>query len=311
MSPSRRHDAVLVLLAIVLAALAIAGAPLVYDRLVAWRWIDPGATGGGDPFGKVLRRVLMIPPAACVILGMRPWRDLTLADMGLRGPRSRPFAGLLAFVVSLLVVGAMLGFQAAMGWLRFEVTEPAGQVAGRLAVAGASALVVALLENWFFRAWLPLLTARWFGTRLAEPTALLVFAGAHAFRANRLDVQVTHDTAGAWEAVKTWLATLFDYGHFGTALLGLALFGVLLTLAYRRTGSLWVPIGIHAAGVLTILGYGAFTERLDTPAWAGTKVLYDGVPGWAVLLGGVLVFARRRGPSADDVEPRASAAPTA
>lgn len=297
MSPSKRHDAFWVLVAVGLAALALPATPPVYRALVDWGWLDPASSSGGDPFGKVLRRLLMVPAAACVLLGMRPWRDLGLLDVGLRGPRARPRAGLLAFGVTLAVALVVLALQAACGWLRFEVNESASRVGSRLALAALSATVVALIENWFFRAWLPLLTGRWFGARWADPVAVVLFAGAHAFRPSHLDAEVSHDTAGAWEALSTWLRTMFEPTVFGPTFLGLLLFGALLTLAYRRTGSLWVPIGIHAAGAFLILAYGGFTERLHTPAWAGTKLLCDGVPGWAVLLAGALLFARRPPPA--------------
>ena len=101
-------------------------------------------------------------------------------------------------------------------------------------------------------------------------------------------------TAGAFDAVQMWVATMADPAEFGPAWIGLVLFGALLTVAYRRSRTLWLPIGIHAAGIWVLQSYGAFSTRLGTPGWAGTKLLYDGVPGWIVLLLATLWLARRK-----------------
>jgi hypothetical protein len=284
-----------------LAALAIPLTPPVYHLLVDLGWLDPSATTGGDPFGKVLRRLLLLPIAVIMVGVLRPWRDVNLTDMGLRGPCSRPRAGAFAFVTTIGVLVAVLAVHGACGWLVWEATDPAGRIGARVARALASALVVATLENWFFRAWLPVLTAGWFGKRFADPAAILLFASLHAFRAKNLDGPMRHDAGGAWEALKSWTSTLFDPVAFGPMWIGLVLFATLLTVAYRTTRTLWVPIGIHAAGIWVLLSYGAFSTRLDTPRWAGTKVLYDGIPGWLLLLAGIAWFARRT-PAAAEVE---------
>jgi membrane protease YdiL (CAAX protease family) len=267
-----------------MAALAIPATPPVYHLLVDWGWIDPAAVSGGDPFGKVLRRLLLIPGAVLGLWILRPWEDIGLDDMGLRGPRSRPRAALLGFGTTLVVVLVVLAVHVAAGWLVVEVTDGTRKVAWRVVKTLGEGLFVATLENVFFRAWFPVFAARWVPARLADAVAVLVFASLHAFRASNLDEPVTHDTAGAWEAVTSWVGTLADPVAFGPAWVGLVLFGTLLTVAYRRSKTLWLTIGIHAAGIWALQSYGAFTTRLDSPWWAGTKALYDGAPGWAVLL---------------------------
>ena len=61
------------------------------------------------------------------------------------------------------------------------------------------------------------------------------------------------------------------------------LFGLLLSGLYRRTGSLWAPIGVHAAGILLVYSHGGLTDGLSSPWFAGSKRLFDGLPGWAAL----------------------------
>ena len=294
MDRRRTRDLLWLLVMLGCAALAIPVTPPVYHLLVDWGWIDPTATSGGDPFGKVLRRLLLVPGAVLGLWILRPWEDVTLTGMGLRGPASRPRAALAGFGATLLVVLAVLAVHLAAGWLALEVTDGPRKVAWRVVKTLGEGIFVATLENLFFRAWFPTFAARWFGARLADVVAVVVFASLHAFRAKHLDESVTHDAAGAWAAVKSWVGTMVDPAAFGPAWIGLVLFGALLTVAYRRSRTLWLPIGIHAAGIWVLQSYGAFTTRLDTPGWAGTKALYDGVPGWTVLLLATLWLARRR-----------------
>jgi membrane protease YdiL (CAAX protease family) len=288
MTRESRFTLLWTLVAVALAVLAVPLTPPVYRALVDWGWLDPNATAGGDPFGKVLRRLLLVPIAVVMLAVFRPWRKLTGSDMGLRGPLARPRAGVTGFVVTALGMLALLAVHVALGWLVIEANEPAGRVGWRVVKTLLEALLVAGIENWFFRAWLPELAAGWFGAKWADPFAILLFGALHAFKPSNLDGPVTHDTAGAWDALQGWMATMVDPAVFGPAFFGLVLFGTLLTLAYRRSRTLWLPIGIHAAGIWVLLAHGAFTERFPRPAWAGTKVLYDGLPGWILLLLAIL-----------------------
>ncbi len=293
MPPERRPFWPWLLVGLALAALAVLAAPAVYHLLVGLGWLDPARTSGGDPFGKVLRRLLLVPVAVVVFAGLRPWRDLSRADLGLVGPRAAGAPGLRAFGTTLLVLVAVLAAQGAAGWLRLHVDDPLPRVAWRVVKTLGTAVVVGAIEEWFFRAWLPHRLAGPCGPRAAVGAATVVFAAVHAFRSTRLKDPVTPDLAGALEALGTWGTTLVDPVAFGPAFLGLLLFGALLRVLYVRSGTLWTPLGVHAAGIWVLQSYGAVSERLGTPAWAGTKALYDGAPGWALLAAALAVALRR------------------
>jgi membrane protease YdiL (CAAX protease family) len=274
--------------------LSILLAPALYRLLLDLGWVDPSDVKGGDPFGKVLRRCLLLPIAVLVLGWLRPWRDVGLVGMGLRGPAARPRAGLLAFAVTLACLLTLLAAHVGLGWLRVEVNEPASRVLYRLGKTLVSGLVIACIEEWIFRAWLPLRLARRLSVAAAGLVAALLYAGLHAFRATHLKDAVEPSVAGAWSALGTWTGTLFDPAAFGPSFLGLLLFGLLLAAVYRRSRTLWASIGIHAASIWVLFAYGGFTEREATPSWAGTKVLYDGPLGWALLL--VALWLVRRAP---------------
>jgi len=274
--------------------LSILLAPALYRVLLDLGWVDPSDTAGGDPFGKVLRRCLLLPIAVLVLGWLRPWREVGWVGMGFKGASARPRAGLVAFALTLACLGALLAAHLGLGWLRVEVNEPASRVLYRVGKTLVSGLVIASIEEWIFRAWLPLRLARRLSAAAAVVLAALLYAGLHAFRATHLKDPVEPSVAGALQALGTWIATLFDPAAFGPAFLGLLLFGLLLAALYRRTRTLWAPIGVHAAAIWVLFAYGGFTEREHTPAWAGTKLLYDGPLGWALLLVALLLVVRSR-----------------
>ncbi len=278
-------------LGVALLPLAVVLAPSVYGLLVGLGWIEADALA----FAKVLRRCLLVPVAVMVLGGLRPWRDVGLQGMGLQGRRID--AGLRAFLLCVLSVVVLLAVQVQLGWLQLEVNEPPGKVAWRIVKTLGTGVVVGLLEEWLFRGWLPRRLARRMRPALATGVALVAFAALHAFRPSHLRDAVEPTVAGAWEALGLWLGTLADLGTFGPSFLGLLLFGGLLQGLYRRTGTLWAPVGVHAAAAWLVFAYGGVTERQATPAWAGSKALYDGPLGWALLaLALLLVWAwpRRR-----------------
>ena len=84
------------------------------------------------------------------------------------------------------------------------------------------------------------------------------------------------------------------------------LFSLILTLLWRRTRTLWAPVGVHAAGVAVLRTYGAFTDRTPPRTWAGSKELFDGPPVWALLLLALGVLAAWRKTAPLDAAPGSS-----
>jgi membrane protease YdiL (CAAX protease family) len=81
--------------------------------------------------------------------------------------------------------------------------------------------------------------------------------------------------------------------HVLPTLFGLALLGLVLAMARLRTGSLWVPIGIHATWVAAFRVGRLFFEIRSTPEWLMGPEWpppVGGVAGWvAVAIAGVLL----------------------
>lgn len=271
-------------------AVAVGGACLlaapVHDVLMdtGLMQADGSPADTNKAFLKVFRRLLLLPLAALFLWFFRPWRDGGLLRFGLRPLQPRVRGITVAFACTFATLLAVLIWQFAMGWLTWEEPFRVGKLVGRLVRYLAAGFLIAILEEWFFRGWLGEFAQRKHGPRLAVILPCLGYAVVHAFRPTVLDQPVSHDAAGALEALRGWFAFMFDLSAFGPALVGLFCFALMLTALYRRSGSLWPSIGAHAAGILVLFSYGAATQRDPARTWAGTRLLYDGPVVWAILL---------------------------
>ncbi len=288
----------IILLAVLgIAAAAVLLTPPVYRWLLEIGWID------ADEFLKVLRRLLLFPLLIALFAWLKPWRDGGLRTYGLLGENARASLFLRAWALTAGLLLALLAWHFVAGWLTWEDPFDADKALGRLRRWLGVGLLLAVLEEWFFRGWMERrLLRKSFTSISAALVVALVYAGIHAFKPSRLDVEVTHDAAGALDALGWWLTHLVDPVAFGPIFAGLFLFSLLLSAAWRRWQTLWVPIGIHAAGITVLRSYGAFTDRDPQRTWAGTKELLDGPPAW-ILLCVVLALITRGGapqPEADD-----------
>lgn len=283
--PAGLKTCTLVLLAVLLVATAaVLLTPVVHALLVDLGWL------GEDKFLKVLRRLLLIPLVLVLFAWLRPWRDGTLASYGLVGPRARPRVFLVAWGLTAAVASTVLAVHFAAGWLAWEEPLRLGPAFGRVGRWVVVGLVLAGIEEWFFRGWLDRRFRRTVSPLGAACAVAGIYAAIHAFKPSRLDIEVTHDVAGAWAGLRWWLSNLLDPVRFGPTFVGLFLLSLLLTIAWRRTKTLWAPIGIHAAGITVLRSYGAFTERAPQRTWAGTKELFDGPPLWALLVAAIILL---------------------
>jgi membrane protease YdiL (CAAX protease family) len=245
-------------------------------------------------FLKVFRRLLLVPLAIVFLWRVRPWREGS-GDYGLRGPRARRRPALVGYGGVILALVAVLLWQGAEGWLRMEDPPRWGEFSWRVCKYIVGGLAAGFIEEWFFRGWLYDQFQRRHG-RVAVSVLMssLLYALVHAFRPTSLVRDVSHDAAGAFEALCSWMGHGLSPAFLAGAA-GLFCFALLLTAVYRRTNTLWTAIAVHAGAVLVLSTYGAITDRPEglTPAWAGTRLLYDGLPVMGILLIGAILFRPR------------------
>ncbi len=278
----------LILLCLLLAVVAITLLAAVLAAPVqsavadaGWFSVDPARPD--RLFLKVFRRLLLIPLVLLVVLCLRPWRSHDPSFFGLRGPHARPVAALGCGALVWVLGAGIVWLHFLSGRLEFEDPLLLGKFFGRAGKYLGVGLFVGVLEEAFFRGWLWKHVGRGRRSLRAAVATSAIYAGLHAFRVGALEERVTHDAAGALTALGLWLRHLLDVAEFGPRFLGLFLFGLLLSALYRRRGNLWACVGVHAAGVSLVYGYGALTSDLSARTWAGGKLLYDGPAGWILL----------------------------
>lgn len=262
-------------------------APPIFRLAVDLRFI------GDDEFLRVFRRLLMIGLSFSILYCFRPWRDGDLASYGLRGPRVRLGSAVFAWVVTVGIVTGLVMIEYAFGWIRLEDPLRWGRFVSRVGQFLVSGLLVAALEEWFFRGWMLRRMTRRRSIGRAVLWSTLIYALLHAFHVEHINgVDFPNTTTGALAALGHWLSHMVNFSEFGMSFLGLFFFGLLLNAAYLRWRTLWVPIAIHAGAVVVLYSYTHATDRVVRSLFVGSKLVYDGVPAIVVLAAGAVILWR-------------------
>jgi membrane protease YdiL (CAAX protease family) len=169
-------------------------------------------------------------------------------------------------------------------------------------VAAVSALAVGFLEEALFRGAVQGLIERGAGAAGALWASSALFAVVHFLKPDPgLRVVEVH----AWSGLALVPHMFHQFanpalllGGFGTLLL----FGLVLGDAARRTGSLWMSIGLHAGLVFVKLVFSKCTDRLgQLPPWLGPELQVGLAPVLVLLLAWWAV--RRLSPPAEPAGP--------
>ena len=255
-------------------------------------------------FPQTLRRLLMIAGLGALLLAFRPWRDVPADRWGLRGPHARLSLVPLGAVLSIALLLALVLAEAATGRFAWDAERGVAKFWKRLPGNLAGFAVLAVLEEAVFRGWMLTRLRRRLPLVAAAAAGAAIFGVLHAFRGTAAPSDLPPTLAGAAEALLAWGRNLVDVADFLPRFVGLLLLATLLSAAYLRARSLYLPIGMHFGAVLFINQCSALTTRTPERDWMGSKWLYDGPPGWiAMALAAAALWPRRPRP------PRASIAP--
>jgi uncharacterized protein len=244
----------------------------------------------GAPFHHFVNRSLLILALAGLwtllcALGATSWRETGLVQ--LHGQWKKLSGGLLLSFVSLAVVaGTAIGG----GDRVFIQGLTAHKIVGTISNAIATAAIVATLEEILFRGGIFGGLRRMFYWPFALIASSLVYALAHFLQ------RAEWAGAVAWNSGLILLPRML--GGFANlhalvpGFFNLTLAGILLGLAYQRTGNLYFSIGLHAGWIFWLKTCGAFTTsapRAATWFW-GTGKLIDGWFALIVLAVTLVVF---------------------
>jgi uncharacterized protein len=226
-------------------------------------------------FSRVYNRVFEI--LVVVALGLA-WRRLDLGGPEAWGLRRDGWGHELRVGIAIGIAGIGLGLVVAWSGgglvpdLRYDVLKTIRKASAGL----VGALLVGVFEEVLFRGVLLRRFVLDLGTRTGVVVTTLVYAVVHGLRGGG------KITASDWSA--GWARTSSLFTPLGDALVwpgiaGLFVLGLLFASVRRRTGSLWVAIGIHATWVGVFRVGRLLFDIRQRPAWLVG-------PGWPPLVGG-------------------------
>ena len=242
------------------------------------------------PFHRFLDRSFLIFALAGLwpvlrSLGAASWRDIGVVSP--YGQSKKLLGGLLLGFFSLAAVaGIAIGF----GGRGMVHDLPPHKVVGIVFGAIATAVVVATLEEILFRGGI------FGGLRrvLYWPFALLISSLIYAL------VHFLQTAESSWSIgwssglalLPRMLGGFADFHALVPGFFSLTLAGVLLGLAYQRTGNLYFSIGLHAGWIFWLRIYSQLTVQVpQTATWFwGTGKMTDGWLAFFALAATLVVF---------------------
>lgn len=232
---------------------------------------------------------------AVAVLGIWPLaraQGANLREMGLNHPlreRKKFFSGFFWGFVSLAIAALLVllcGAREIRGLSHLE------RLPGRLGGIVLTALTVAVLEELLFRGAIFGSLRKTFHWVFALVLSSMIYGISHFF------------ADAAWAGQVTWMSGVqilpamlggFFAGHgLVPTFLNLTLAGVLLGLAYQRTGNLWFSIGLHAGWIFWVKFNMTFTDGVPGhfKHFFGTNRLVNGWLAFLVLLATLIIFLR-------------------
>jgi membrane protease YdiL (CAAX protease family) len=216
-------------------------------------------------------------------------RDLNLAALLSRGFR-HPAAASIAratrgFAVALCAIAILFAIAIAAG---------AGGAGDRGAAAAMipkyllSAIVIAFIEEAFFRAFLLGGMRADFGDRVALILSATIYALAHLVRSPARFYVTGYEPAAGLITLAHSVDQFTDPAVAIPTLIGLFLLGIVLGEAYVLTGSVYFSIGLHCGFVLGAkLWPKVILDRAAIPWWiagGGAIPLIGGAAAWAIAI---------------------------
>jgi len=231
-------------------------------------------------------------------LGAVSWREVGLGTPV--GQWKRLGAGLLLGFGSLAALAALALVAHQRVW---APDLPAGKITGVLLGALGTAALVATLEEILFRGGIFGGLRRVLRWKLALILSSAIYALVHFLQPADLPGPVHWNSGVLLLPLK--LAGFADGHRLIPGFFNLTLVGIMLGLAYQRTGNLYFSIGLHAGWIFWLKSYGAFTVAAGpTAGWLwGTDKMIDGWLAFIVLSALLAGFLRwppgepRRAPS--------------
>jgi membrane protease YdiL (CAAX protease family) len=176
-------------------------------------------------------------------------------------------AGFCLMAGLLLCMAVIAVFTGNLGW-----EKPPGEFPGLLLKILFLAVAGAILQEILFRGWMMELFLRAVRPLVAAGLASLLFAVLHFLVSPAgLDVADPESSRAGFELLEQIVSRFGEARSFITCFLPMVLLGGVLAFTRLRTGSLWLPIGLHAGwnfGILLTIGieFSSTPDSLSLPS---------------------------------------------
>jgi membrane protease YdiL (CAAX protease family) len=267
---------------------------LVLGAFLTWPLMQTGWISH-DP-QRVMGRLTQV----LMLLGIWPvLKAMAVADRGSLG-YAAPRAELTRALGLGWLAGVAIMTAVAAALVALEVRTPEVKSLAALAAKAVSALigglVVALLEETFFRGALYTAVARRSGIGSAMLWSALLYALLHFMKPRSLPEGVVYDWTANWGIFLSTFTSPWRW-HNVDSFVALLLVGVFLAQVRRRAGHIGWCIGLHAGWIFVIQMTRAVTDGSEAAALSWLAGNYDGVIGWlAAGWIGVLILGFTRLP---------------
>jgi uncharacterized protein len=264
------------------------------------------ASGFSFPFPRIFDRTMMATLLIAMLACVRRLHLIERLREGFARPmaRRRDFAVGLATSLGVILILFALAPVAGCGRLLplLPLTERAAKYA-------AAAILIAMIEEGFFRAFLLAGIRSDYGTNSALIASALIYAVAHVVRSPaRIYLNGYHPLAG-FQNLALSAERLAHPVEVLPVLIGLFLLGVVLGEAFLLTGKVYLAIGLHAGFIIGTKTWPLVVDHLAAPRWLagpGPVPLIAAPAAWiaaiVVALGLALIFK----PDADWAEDRSA-----
>lgn len=269
------------------AAIFIGGAlaaPLLYQVVHALPTRIPGVQWLAEQqFRRYLTRSFMVIAVAGMwpflrSLGIRSWADAGLGSIP--GQKERVLRG---FGVGLASMALIVVVALAVGARQMTQGLTAGLLAKHVLNAGLAAVFVPVIEELFFRGALMGALRKQYDWRIALVISSFVYSLLHFYNNATFSEEVTWSSGLA--LLPRMMRGFGDAHILVPGFFTLFLVGLLLGIAFQRTGNLYFSIGLHAGWIFWLKSYEFLTvDVTGANAWFwGTRKLIDGWLAFIVL----------------------------
>jgi membrane protease YdiL (CAAX protease family) len=273
----------LVLVAGIVAAIVLAPIAAVAVSAAGWRF----------PFPRIFDRTVMATLLIAMLFAARDLNLVSLLSRGFTHPPAPSIArAIRGFVVAIVAIAILFGLALSVGGGGVGDHEAAAALIPKYFL---SAIVIAFIEEAFFRAFLLGGMRGDFGERIALIVSAAIYAVAHLVRSPARFYVTGYEPAAGLITLAHSIDQFTDPAVAIPTLIGLFLLGIVLGEAYILTGSVYFSIGLHCGFVLGAKMWPKIIlNRATLPWWiagGGAIPLIGGAAAWVIA---IAIFAMLR-----------------